>query len=218
MISMSAPSYDTSGLRFSFSVLLTLIAVLSASVIVFNWQVRRWTSNRGWRALLDWARATGFKLSHHDREPPPPFTQLTSGRMTTCLQSGPTKLLQLETLAGSAVQTPRWHVLVRELEYVWPVTALRPAQATSSVIDHFSLSSFPRMGEIERFMVFGTEATAARRLSKSEARALLPQDIGLLLHGRQLVLDFSSRPFDPIEFGRMTAVAEQLVTHLPAPR
>ena len=35
--------------------------------------------------------------------------------------------------------------------------------------------------------------------------------IGLLLHGEYLLLDFSERPFDPIEFGRMLAVADQLV-------
>ena len=38
---------------------------------------------------------------------------------------------------------------------------------------------------------------------------------GLLLHGQHLVLDFSSRPFDRLEFTRMIALAEQLLAHLP---
>ena len=77
-------------------------------------------------------------------------------------------------------------------------------------------SSYPRMGDVARFIVFGTDSQAARMLSKSETRALLPPDIGLLLHGRHLVLDFSARPFDGIELGRMVALADQLVQHLPA--
>jgi hypothetical protein len=71
------------------------------------------------------------------------------------------------------------------------------------------------MGETDRFIVFGTDSAAARALSKSHARALLPPDVGLLLHGRHVVLDFSTRPFDGIELGRMVALAEQLVQHLP---
>ena len=63
----------------------------------------------------------------------------------------------------------------------------------------------------------GTDSAAARVVSKSMLRSLLPADLGLLLHGRRLVLDFSDRPFDAIEFGRMLALADQLVTRMPAP-
>jgi hypothetical protein len=45
--------------------------------------------------------------------------------------------------------------------------------------------------------------------------ALLPADIGLLLVEQNLVLDFSSRPFDPLEMQRIDALAEQIVLHLP---
>lgn len=202
---------------FSWAVLLSLVTVLAVSLVVFNWQVRRWTTNRRWRALLDWARERGYRLSHQDREPPPPFDTMAAARATTCLESRSTHLFQLETIGGSAVATPRWHVLVRELEAAWPPTGLRPATAKSSLLDQFSLSSYPRLGAVERFVVFGTDTTAARILSASPMRALLPPDIGLLLAGGKLVLDFSARPFDPIELGRMTALAEQLVTHLPLP-
>jgi hypothetical protein len=206
-----------SGLGFSWTVLLTLVAVFIASVLVFYWQVRRWTTNRGWRALLDWARATGFTLSSQPRDVPAPFDRLPGSRVKTWLKSGHTVVFQLQTTAGSAVETPRWNVLVRELEAAsWTPTGLRPVLAKASVLDQFSLSSFPGMGEVERFVIFGTDSSAARLLSRSEARALLPPDVGLLLAGNHLVLDFSTRPFDPIELGRMTALAEQLVTRLPA--
>ena len=126
-------------------------------------------------------------------------------------------MFQLETLGGNAVETPRWHVLVREVPAMaWAVTGLRPTHAKASLIDLFSMMSFPGMGETERFVVFGVDSTAAKHLSRSQARALLPPDIGLLLAGTHPVLDFSTRPFDPIELGRMNALAEQLVTHLPA--
>jgi hypothetical protein len=165
---------------------------------------------------LDYARAGGLKLSNVPREAPAPFDRLPAARMTTSLDSQRTKMFQLETQAGSAVETPRWHVLVRQLEGAsWTPTGLRPVITKASVLDQFSLSSFPAMGEVERFIIFGTDSAAARTLSQSQARALLPPDIGLLLAGDHLVLDFSTRPFDPIELGRMTALAEQLVTHLP---
>jgi hypothetical protein len=45
--------------------------------------------------------------------------------------------------------------------------------------------------------------------------ALLPPDVGLLLAGENLVLDFSTRPFDPLELQRVDALAEQIVMHLP---
>ncbi len=38
---------------------------------------------------------------------------------------------------------------------------------------------------------------------------------GPLLWGNWLVLDFTKRPFDPVEFGRMLALAEQVAGMLP---
>ena len=47
---------------------------------------------------------------------------------------------------------------------------------------------------------------------------LLPPDIGRVLRGQHLVLVFSSRPFVPIVFDRMLALAAQLAAQLPMPR
>jgi hypothetical protein len=91
---------------------------------------------------------------------------------------------------------------------------LRPSGAASSALDLFSLGSFPTMGT-ERFTAFGTDSAAARAVTKSMLRSLLPPDIGLLLHGRHLVLDFSARPFDAIELSRVAALSDQLASHLP---
>jgi hypothetical protein len=215
--------YNLAPPAFSPGVLLTLLFLLAVSAAVFVWQVLRWTSQPGWRALLDWSRERGFTLSRPAgasaaaREP---FDRFQGARVTTLLESGAgeTKAMQLEVSgadAAGAGESSRWHVLVRQISSAWPATGLRPANLPASLLDQFSLSSYPRMGETDRFIVFGTDSAAARALSKSHARALLPPDIGLLLHGRHLVLDFSTRPFDGIELGRMVALADQLVRHLP---
>lgn len=208
--------YNLRAPGFSWLVLLTLLVMLGVSVAAFIWQMRRWTTHQGWRALLDWSRERGFKLSRPDKPAGEPFDRLPEARVMTRLESGPVAGMQIVTASAAAPNQPaRWHVLVRQLQSSWPPTGLRPAAAPGSLLDHFSLSSYPRMGEVERFIVFGTDSEAARILSRSQARALLPADIGLLLHGRQMVLDFSTRPFDGIELGRMVALAEQLIQHLP---
>jgi hypothetical protein len=226
---MLGVAYNVQVPRFSPLVLLTLLLVFGVSVAVFVWQVRRWTLQPGWRALLDWSRERSFKLSRPLAPAREPFDRFQGARVITLLESAETKAMQLEVPpaaaasasaggagAGAAgVEPSRWHVLVRQLPSAWPATGLRPAHLPASLLDQFSLSSYPRMGETERFIVFGTDSAAARVLSKSTARALLPPDIGLLLHGRHMVLDFSTRPFDGIELGRMVALAEQLVRQLP---
>ena len=239
---MSATQPNLHDLGFSWVVLLTLLLVLAVSVVVFVWQVRRWTTHRGWRALLDWSRERGFRLSRPETSAPEPLDRIAGGsaKVTTCLQKQATRALQIEippaadgaavpsgailhddadvAVAPAATSAPspqRWHVLVRQIRTTWPATGLRPSHAPASLLDLYSLSSYPRMGEIERFTVFGTDSHAARVLSRSQARALLPPDVGLLLHGQYMVLDFSTRPFDGIELGRMVALADQLEQHLP---
>ncbi|HEY8666645.1 MAG TPA: hypothetical protein VIL86_08280, partial [Tepidisphaeraceae bacterium] len=96
-------------------------------------------------------------------------------------------------------------------------TGMRPAQHSTSLLDHFSLSSFPTLLAPERFVIYAADSAPARMLANSGLRTLLPPDVGLLLIGNILLLDFSTRPFDTIEFGRLIALANQLVSHLPAP-
>lgn len=124
------------------------------------------------------------------------------------------------TPAPVAVVTARrdqvtWNLLIRSFGGEWPPTGLRPTNAAASALDLFSLSSFPTLAGTERFIAYGTDSSAARVLSKSMLRSLLPPDVGLLLHGGHLVLDFSGRPFDTIEFGRMLSLADQLANHVP---
>lgn len=219
---------------FSTVILLTMLVVAAASSVTFWMLVRRWTSHRRWVALSEWTRETGFKFVRQpEGEPPAPFSALPNVRpvVRMHLARAPTTFVQLEaegvvpspvvdaSAAGPAaapvLRTHRWNLLVRKIESNWRPTGLRPTHATASVLDLFSLSSYPLMGSTERFVAYGSDSASARALSKSMMRSLLPADIGLLLHGPHLVLDFSGRPFDTIELSRMRALADQLAAHLP---
>ncbi len=218
----------------SAQILLTLVIVLAASSMMYWTLVRRWTSRRQWVALADWGKDHGFQFRRCDDGPPEPLDALAALHPVAqlCLTNGKTTIVQLQTdpapgaappIAGTigpdvaAASRPAvWHLVIRQIESTWRPTGLRPTHSTASVLDLLSLCSFPLMGPQERFVIFGTDSIAARAVSASPARALLPPDIGLLLHGRYLVVDFSSRPFDPIEFSRMVGVAKQVASRLPA--
>jgi hypothetical protein len=209
----------------SVTVLLLLAAVLLASGATFFVLVRRATSHRQWVTLAEWARDGDFSSRQFEpHEMPPPLDLLSAHRPMAriALASGPTQLIELEThrptdlpYAAGAEGEARRHLLIRKLPVPWRPTGLRPANAATSILDLFSLTSFPRLAGSERFIVFGTDSADARVLADSMLRSLLPPDVGLLLHGKTMTLDFSARPFDPLEFSRMLALADQLADHLP---
>jgi len=220
---------------FSPLVLLTLIVIVAASSVTFWFLVRRATSHRQWVAFADWARDQGFRFARAGPAGVPEPLNLirnTTATVRLRLTKADTSLVQFEavtpvpaaapaTLTPSTVSSPQprllWNVLIRDLSGPdWPPTGLRPANASASLVDLFPLSSFPTLGATERFVAYGTDSAAARTVSKSMLRSLLPPDVGLLLHGRRLVLDFSDRPFDAIEFGRMLALADQVAGRTPS--
>jgi hypothetical protein len=209
-----------------------LFAVLGAAVTTYWLLVRHWTSRRQWVSLAEWARQADFRIGRErrDDEPgagpvlPPPLDVLGTTRVSLRMQLTGERSIILQAQRVESADSSRpdpaspLNLLVRKLEAGWPPSALRPIHTAvgASVIDLYSLGSFPLMGAGHRFAVYGADSAAARALAESSVRALLPQDVGLLLHGQYLVLDFSSRPFDGLEFNRMIALAEQLLAHLPA--
>ena len=228
--------------EFSVLTLLAFLGVLGMSSLTFWLLVRRATSHRTWVALSDWGRSRGFRFhpiggdgAGTRRDAPPPFSTLPAARpnVRLWLSDATTQLLQLQPPDSAAARPatagasspggaepplvpPRtWHALVRQIETNWPPTALRPAAREESLLDLFSLASYPSMIASERFVIFGTDSAAAQTVAKSSLPALLPPDVGLLLHGRVLVLDFSARPFDTIEFDRMLALVDHLAARLP---
>jgi hypothetical protein len=207
---------------FSYWTLLGLLLVLLASSAMFWLHVQRWTFNRNWVALGDWANRNGFKLYRAKRaKVPEPLSELTlpPPHGLVAMMGKRAQLLQMDTpsdpKARGSGAPQRWNVLVRQIESDWPTTALRPATHERSLVDLFHLASFPALLSSDRFTVHGADAAAARAVVASMLMALLPHDLGLVLQGRHLILDFSTRPFDGIELSRIVSLTDQLMAHLP---
>jgi hypothetical protein len=199
---------------FDWVSLLAMFVVLAASVLTYVMLVRRWTSRRQWVSVAQWARESGFRLGPLRRaDLPRPLQEIVrdDARVRFHLCDPRTTLAQFETdpvKPGAAA--PKWNVLVRHRPAVGPAAGLRPAAQALNLLDLVPLSKFPSMSLGDRFVVYATEPAAARKLAESQAVALLPQDVGFMLLENHVVLDFSNRPFDPIEFGRIIALADQL--------
>jgi hypothetical protein len=200
---------------FSFTVLLSLLAILIVSSRVFFVLCKQWTTNRPVQALRDWAADRGFK-TRADSALPDALQQLDSldPQIETLMVRGPVILIRVSTVNKPAGARPIWNLLIRETQAARKPAALRPACNEKSFVDLFSLNGFPSMLPPERFVVFARQSIDARALANGSARGLLPADIGLLVHGRYITLDFSSRPFDTIEFDRMLAIADQIAPEL----
>jgi len=197
-----------------------LVVIIGASSGIFWLLVRRWTTQRHWVALSDWADENRFKLRGEERAVGPEILkQLTqpAPKILVSVNDVDTGIVQIEAQPpkGKGTQIVRWNLLVRKLERAWATTGFRPATTARSILDYFQLEEMRAMAPTERFVLYGAEARAARALGKSSVAALLPPDVGLLLVGENLVLDFSVRPFDPLELQRIDALAEQIVMHLP---
>lgn len=204
-------------------VLLGLFLLLGVSVTMYWVLVWRETSNRRWSAIAEWARASGYYSNPLAKlRPPAPLQKLGAGvRVQICLVNPRSTFLDFvvesapATLDGQLPSHHHWHTLVWPVETEWPTLGLRPATANHSMLDLLTLQSHPHLQGSERFVVHAESRKVAAVIADSSLRGLLPPDVGLLLMGRHLLLDFSQRPFDEIEFNRMIAVAEQLAQHLP---
>ena len=203
-------------------IISVLLLILAASSATFWVLVRRWTTRRQRVALGEWGRQSGFKFVR-DAQRLPPVLEVLEGRdcqVEAHLGDAKTRLLRVRTLwpsrpsHGTGTLEVHWNILVRRLEDRWNPAGIRPSATARSILDFFSLSGFPTIGGVDRFVLFAADSEAAAQFPESTARALLPPDLGLLLHGDALILDFSDRPFDDLEFDRTIALAEQLALKL----
>jgi hypothetical protein len=219
---LAAPASPLSRPAMPWTPLVVLAVIFAASTVVFVALTRRWTSHRLWVALQDWARQHDFELHGlPDAQVPPPVSELTQFRplaRRVATKDDKTWLAQVQTdtkRSQSTDVTPpaepvTWHVIIRRTNQSWRPSGLRPAGRERALIDLFALPTFPALGGHERFVVCAGDLVDARRLNRSHAPGLLPHDVGLLLKNNYLVIDFTSRPFDPIELGRMIALVDQL--------
>jgi hypothetical protein len=205
--------------HFSFAIFLSLLAIILASGGIFVVLTRRWTTDRRTSALRDWAAEERFTMRVAPRaELPPALESLASlsPRVEIALTRGPIEVLKLVTISQPNSRESRWHVLIRQLDRAWSPAGLRPVGRGESFIDLFAMNGFPSLLTPDRFVAYGVDARAAKQIAHSPARGLLPPDVGLMVHGPYVTLDFSPRPFDTIEFERMLVVMEQIVSHTPA--
>ena len=195
------------------AVMSVLIVTLGASLWTFHLLTQRWTRDRSRTLLAEWAGERRYELRWSPRTVLPPVLRRlgATAEVPTTLTRDGLSLLRILAPTGT------WHLLLKQTELVWTPAALRPRHAGNSLADAFELPGFPAVLASERFVVCAAESRAARRMAAAPARGLLPPDIGLLVHGSYVMLDFSHRPFDVVEFDRMLAVMEQLNGHLPAP-
>jgi hypothetical protein len=196
---------------FTLAALLLLTAVTLGVTQLLSWKHTRW---RRYFALRDFADARGLRLSIAAQTLdclPPMLAQLSPSPRPRWIFTGPTmSLLRLHV----GVET--FNLLLIKTTDQWPATALRPTNHPRSLFDQLPLHSYPSPYGSHRFTLHGVDPRPARRLSDSPCRALLPADLGLLIDGNMLVIDFSSRPFDTIELGRMISLGQQLVAFVPS--
>jgi hypothetical protein len=209
--------------RPSALVLVTLLMILGASVWIFAALVRRETKHRKTVALALWARSRNLRVAALGIDLPElaPFKQFKP-QVHSVVRGENLTLVQIETvetaLIAGIVAAKRWNLIFHKLSDTWRTTALRPTAHAVSAADLFSLSSYPSLMPTQRFVIFGSESRSAQALAQSSAPALLPADVGLILYGNYLILDFSGRQFDEIEFDRLIDLTEQLAPKLLCPK
>ncbi len=210
MVSLARVEY----LPFSWVTFASMLALLGASVTMYVVLVRRWTSRRLWVALGDWARENGFRRSTGGKEGLPaallPLLKFDE-QIRFRYFDEQTTFLQFIAAAAPDGASARFNVLIRRRPTAGAVAALRPAAPARHLIDLLPMSEFASMTLGERFVVYANDSHVAQQLAESPLLTLVPKDVGLILLEEHLVLDFSSRPFDPIEFGRMIVLSDQLM-------
>jgi hypothetical protein len=194
--------------------LLTLVVITLASLGVFLIAVYRETHHRRELRLADWASRAGMKPI----DPllfQPESLLLPPASVRVRVEGGffdvRTTLMAVQTIDQTG--TPqRWNLAVRKLAGVTGAIGLRPVHAERALTDLYQLAPAAHQGSGKRFTVVGEDLSATRRLAEGSIAALLPADIGLVRVGPYLVLDFSSRPFDEIEFNRVRSVLDQVAS------
>ena len=193
---------------------LCLLAVLAASSAIFWVSVRRETRHRAQMRLAEWAEQNRFARLNEEFGAPKPFDRVTPAmRLTVGLYNRNTKLVHLRSAAPDVGQPPlQWNLAIRTVATSSAPVGLRSADATRSVVDLFHLEPSPKQSASARFTIVGEDLVASHKMADGSSRALLPGDLSLLRIDDYLVIDFSNRPFDPIELGRMLSMLDQLAT------
>lgn len=198
---------------FSFDILAALVLILAGSLTIFFVNIRRETTHRAQRRLAEWGERNSFYPAALDLGPPPPLDRLSGVPLEPkiCFQRRHTKLCHLRSAPhGKFDVAEHWNLAIRRVSTSSPAIGLRSAEDARSIVDLFGLELAPHQPSAARFTIVGDDVVATRALADGSTGSLLPGDLSLLRVGDYLVIDFSDRPFDEIELGRMVALLEQL--------
>lgn len=194
-------------------ILALLLVILAASSLIFFISVHRETAHRAQMRLAEWAEQNRFARLNIEFGPPRPLDAIPSLRMTIGLYNRNTRLVHVRSPAPDPGDPPlQWNLAIRHVATSSPPVGLRAADVARSVVDLFKLEPSPKQSANARFVIVGEDLVASHKMADGSSRALLPGDLSLLRIDEYLVLDFSSRPFDPIELGRMLSLLDQLAT------
>jgi hypothetical protein len=197
----------------AWTIPVSLLAILGSSTFMLMQLLRRHTVGRERFVKWEWSVNRGFRTGELGAVQIEGLEEI-QGQSLRAIEHYRSRaenvsILRLHTIGTDDV-VRTWHLLVQTVDAYSTPIALRPVGATSSIVDLMNLTLFPKLSGAVRFAVYGLRAIDARKLVTSHALALLPPDIGLIRNADQLILDFTARPFDTVEFSRALAIAEQL--------
>ena len=198
--------------RFSMSIFLTLVVCLIASLGMFVVLVRRWITFRFRYEMEQWAGQHRFEIVENpsaDSLPPPLNGPEGNGLSARWIFTSEDRTIAQLVLAPSATDVRVYNVCIAAIAVNTPAVALKPAVVPETILSRFRLSPAASTSS-ERFQILGNDLSANLRLSESVIAGIAPPDVAFLFTGGLMLIDFSSRPFDPIEFDRMLVLANQI--------
>jgi hypothetical protein len=188
--------------------------ILAGSLTIFFVNVRRETTHRAQRRLTEWGERNGFWPTDLEAGPPPPLDRLSGVplELKISLSRRHTRLVHCRSAPNATHDVAEhWNLAIRRITRVSPApVGLRSAEDARSIVDLFGLNLAPHQPTSSRFTIVGEDMLATRALADGSTQSLLPGDLSLLRIDDYLVIDFSDRPFDELELGRMVAVLDQL--------
>lgn len=198
--------------HFSLGIFLTLVVCLIASLGMFVVLLRRWITFRFRYELEQWAGHHRFKIAENpsgESLPAPLNGPEGNGLSARWIFTSEDRAIAQVILAPSAAEVRVYNICIAATAVKTPPVALKPAIVPQTILDRFRLAPAASTSS-DRFQILGNDLSANLRISESIIAGIAPPDVAFLFTGGLMVIDFSSRPFDPIEFDRMLVLADQI--------
>lgn len=198
---------------------LLVSLMLGASAAVYAMLARRWTTWPRREDLRHWSWRNGMRLREGWRaRRPRALDAFGPYRTIVSLHDRRTTVLRVECPPAHRPPAPPavWNIAVHRLRDDWPTACARPATRRACLFDRLLVDGMYATWSSDGRPMHGRLCLPTRAMKHSGACELLPGDVAILLHGPWLMLDFSSRPFDELEVGRMRLLVERVAQCLPA--